>query len=744
MYRDRFYALLFCFSVASLNASNPASWVAYVTDSEMPGIFSIDAATKTATETVRNDTDVHFITPLGVAISPDGTYAYVTDFEAATIYYVDTCTNVATKTVTNLTETPFLLPAGVAISPNGKFAYMADFNGTVYYIDTATNRATKTVTNSYSTSPTGFENPPVIAISSNNEFAYVTDSYVPAVYRIDTKTNAVTAQVSGISVGYAEGLAISPNNRFVYVASGYHAPVAVYRIDTSTNVAEATTTSTAFSDPNGVAISPDGSTAFISDPGNHTVFYIDTKTNTVTKTVSVPNEYIWFTNSLTVTPDGKTLYVAGGDSLAIYSIDIASGTVSSIANESGSAYAYPSTPGVGIIQIPTNGLTYNNLRLANYLNANASRSVISLFAPLQGDALSAALESAAPTRNAFLTFTSQITQIAMGRLLYDQLRQDRWRNQPYKGSSVAAAPASDSLVASLGDCVTVGKPRSNTNGNKKPYSVWSGAFGEYAHEKKQHQSPAFSTGSGGLVAAWDYKGKYAHPVGVGFAYAHTHLHEEEGAGHANIDQGDLFCYGTFTAGQWYFDTAFWGGYYHAKNVRKIHFKGFANSATMKTDGWQFTPHLEVGYEQQLGWFGIEPFAQCDWVNCWEKGANESGAGILNMGQNGRYCSLLRSETGVHFEEILTYGWGTLTLMEKGSYAYQKTFHTGNIRAFLIGSPGSFEVSTLTGAQNLGVGEVEALFTPNSKRYPYGSLSYHVELGSRYQTHQGMIKIGGDF
>ena len=86
----------------------------------------------------------------------------------------------------------------------------------------------------------------------------------------------------------------------------------------------------------------------------------------------------------------------------------------------------------------------------------------------------------------------------------------------------------------------------------------------------------------------------------------------------------------------------------------------------------------------------------------------------------------------------------MTWMEKASYAYQNTFHTGTIHAFLVGSPNSFIVSTLIGAQNLGVAELEVFFNPKNKAYPYASLSGHVELGEKYQSYQGMLEFGKTF
>jgi uncharacterized protein with beta-barrel porin domain len=283
--------------------------------------------------------------------------------------------------------------------------------------------------------------------------------------------------------------------------------------------------------------------------------------------------------------------------------------------------------------------------------------------------------------------------------------------------------------------------------NEAYYSPWLGVFGEYTHERSQKQTPSFETGSGGFVLAADYhRDVHLAPlIGGGMAYAHTHVHEADGAGHANINQGALVLYGAWNEPEWYVDWALWGGYYHAHNVRNVNLPGIpGGSAASSTHGWQLTPHFEIGYDYEDSWFCIEPFDMIDWVACWENGFEEHGAGMLDMGQKDRFCSLLRNELGVRFIETLTYDWGVVAFREKGSYVYQKAFQTGVITAFLVGSPGSFIVSTLTGAQNLGAVEFETLFTPSNKKYPYGTISYQGEFGSRYQSHQGMITIGMDF
>ena len=121
-----------------------------------------------------------------------------------------------------------------------------------------------------------------------------------------------------------------------------------------------------------------------------------------------------------------------------------------------------------------------------------------------------------------------------------------------------------------------------------------------------------------------------------------------------------------------------------------------------------------------------------------------GAKSLNMGQKSRFCSLIRAEGGLRFHEIAQFDWGKLVFREKASYAYQKAFHTGSITAFLVGSPGTFTVSTLAAAQNLGVAEFSMLFLWNNTRAPYLDIRYQGEFGSKYQSHQGIIEIGKAF
>ena len=442
---------------------------------------------------------------------------------------------------------------------------------------------------------------------------------------------------------------------------------------------------------------------------------IDIPTSTVTTPIALTSNG----NGLALSSDGKFLYVADAGTMtnSVSVVDLSTFAATTLVTGLPGANG-PYFLVLGPLPLPstisTAGLCGNNLSLANYLNASAPAAVVQLFASLQDGALNRALGSAAPTRNALVTYTSQLTQQALGQLVADHLTQER----------------------------CPGRPRQSD----EPYTVWLSAFGEYTRENFHangcpQDKGRFDATSGGFVAAFDYNGSDPSPVGGGIGYAHVNMEaHEHGADHGSVDQGYIFGYGTFPFTHGYFDLGLWGGYYSVHNNRHISFDGFSAHARLKTHGWQVIPHVELG----LNWLGdsedwcIEPFSSVDWVNTWEDDAREHGASFLNMGQKGRFCSLFKSETGLRFQETATFDWGAVTFREKASYVYQRAVHTGTVTAYLVGSPDSFKVKALSGIQNLGVGEFAILLSPNND-YFYLSLSYQGQFGSNYVSHQGMLE-----
>ena len=278
------------------------------------------AATPVVTETIGVGDS-----PIGVAVSPDGTRAYVTNDGDGTVSVIDTSTNTVIDTIPVGSN-----PRGVAVSPDGTRAYVTnDGDGTVSVIDTSTNTVIDTI-------PVG-SNPRGVAVSPDGTRAYVTNGTPPnplvagsgsgQLSVIDTTIGAVTATTD---VGAFPSLvAISPSGQSVYVIN-QRSPIifigvlGISRlsvIDTTTGAVTATTD--VGDSPSGLAVSPDGSRAFVATAGDNRVSVIDTSTNTVIDTIPVGSN----PRGLAVSPDGIRAYTTNSSDNTVSVIDTSTNTV---------------------------------------------------------------------------------------------------------------------------------------------------------------------------------------------------------------------------------------------------------------------------------------------------------------------------------------------------------------------------------------------------------------------------------
>jgi outer membrane autotransporter protein len=284
------------------------------------------------------------------------------------------------------------------------------------------------------------------------------------------------------------------------------------------------------------------------------------------------------------------------------------------------------------------------------------------------------------------------------------------------------------------------KPEAN-----RPYTVWFDGIGALSYQKGQKQTVGFNPSTGVAILGFDTILNPKSWVGGGFAYSYTHIHEKKDAGHSHINQEYLFVYGSYQDSCCYFDGALWGGFFQIEQVRRIHMTGFEFKSTSHPSGGQLAPHAEFGwYAYKNSFVAIDPFLMVDWVSAWQGSFKEHGSGPFNCRQRHHYSSMIRSELGTRFYETFSFDAWRLTLEEKMSYVYKKPFHVGVVNAFLVGSPGSFTVETLTTPQNLGVAEFGMIFEPTDKRYPYGSITYQGEFGSASQSHQVRLELDWNF
>ena len=397
-------------------------------------------------------------------------------------------------------------------------------------------------------------------------------------------------------------------------------------------------------------------------------------------------------------------------------------------------------------QIPTSGLSGNNLRFADFINDNAPQDAFYFVPAFFDGSLSDALASAAPTRNAISQYTASrnlfyltngISNHIRNRSMWIQMRDEA---STYEVDDNWKSP--DQLQTSC--CLQ--KPKDPCE-EGPTNSVWFEALGAFAYQKAQRQTPGFHPSSGGAILAYDGKTSRHTRMGIGVTYLYTHIHQYKNAGHNNINQEDLFVYGSWENKHFYADASLLGGLFQTHQVRNIKMTGFSFKAKSHVHGWQLLPHLELGYHYTRPCgihFTVNPFVMVDWANAWQHKYKEKGSGPFNAGQKSHHSSLLRTEASLRFYETIFYDCWNLIFQEKIGYVNVHSFKAGRMNTFLVGSPGSFTVSTLTSNQNLGVGEFAMIFSPQKLGYPTTTIFYQGEFGSKYQSHQVALELAWDF
>lgn len=546
---------------------------------------------------------------------------------------------------------------------------------------------------------------------ANDNSAYVM-STAGNLYRVDL-TNATSTLVTSVS-GFGSGVALNKtlfNNTIAYITAGS----SIYKVDL------VNATSTLFATIPGTVLKNielrDNNTAFV-DADTGVLYQVNLVNGTVTALTTISGGFLEGIELSNYT----TAYVSDETGNRLYSVNLSTGTATVV-----NATAFTSGSAVGVtLHYTLPGFGGNNQSFVDYLLNNTPYRTTSLLI-LQPN-VAAALNSAIPTRNAIGTYAAQNTYMSMGQTIWNHLGQNRW-------NSLKACQAQND-------------------------SQWFSTFGEYTRERAQQQTPSFHTATAGAIFAYESELYGNNPerfvLGAGASYAYTHVREDGNAGQANVQQGSVFVYSSsiFDASwckdNYYIDAALSGGLYAIDNTRIIALEGLPIAeAVSNHNGWQISPHLEVGVDQMISSlytdFGIESFIMLDAVNCWEDGFMENGAGILNAGINSRFGALFRGETGFRLNHILTCRCGTINLREKISGAYQKTYgHTGTLSAFLPDSSGTFTVSTLMTGQTLAVAAFDVVFMPASKALPYTTISYQGQCGSKYLTQEGKISFGWRF
>ena len=271
----------------------------------------VDATTREVKGTVPTGQGPH-----EVSASPDGHYAYVSNYIGApgdrghSITVIDLDTMKALEPIDLL---PNRGPHGSTVSADGKWLWVTtEVSKTINKIDLASRKLVGSI-------ETGPLSTHMIVLCESKGKSYSTSIQSGAVAIVDIKSGKLIKQLP--TAAGAEGIAISPDNKYVLVSNREAGSVSV--IDTATD--EIVKTVNTGNYPIRVKVTTDGKHALVSNMRANEIAEIDTKTWEVTRRLPVGQNPV----GILLSPDGNTAYVAGTASDKVAIVDLKSWKVTS-------------------------------------------------------------------------------------------------------------------------------------------------------------------------------------------------------------------------------------------------------------------------------------------------------------------------------------------------------------------------------------------------------------------------------
>ena len=246
------------------------------------------------------------------------------------------------------------------------------------------------------------------------------------------------------------------------------------------------------------------------------------------------------------------------------------------------------------------------------------------------------------------------------------------------------------------------------------------------------------------MLGFDYNGLKNTIFGGGLGYAHTHVVDNNHLGSASINYYFASLYTTWSFWNFYIEPALFGAYNPIHNKRNIFYSGYNYIAKAHIKDWQLDCHLGFGYNAIFSWGGLEPFISADWVGNWEGSFTEKGASTFSMSQKSHTSSLVQSEAGLRFYQMIKYTYGQIGFKEALSYINRVPIETGKVNSTILGATSPFILSSLTTIQNLGSVSGEVFTQFGKKQNIFLSFNYQGEFGANYISNELFLKLAKNF
>lgn len=248
--------------------------------------------------------------PHEIAVSPDGRQAAVVAYGGTTIDIFEVRTAMRLK---RIDIAPNAGPHGIAWLKDGRLVATAERSQSIVVVEPRRG-AVRSV-------PIGQAGSHMLAVSPDQRFAYVANIVAGTVSIVDLRS---ATKVGDIQIGgNPEGIAITPDGRQLWVGDDSGPRLRVVDIASRKTLATLPTDSVAIR----VAITRDGKTAVISNLGTGTLNLFDVATRKPSKAIRVSGDREAMQVTIAFGRNGRSLYVAETGRDTIAEVDLQRGEV---------------------------------------------------------------------------------------------------------------------------------------------------------------------------------------------------------------------------------------------------------------------------------------------------------------------------------------------------------------------------------------------------------------------------------
>src|ERR1700722_1186334 len=258
--------------------------------------------------------------PHEVAVSPDGRTAYVSNFGRYSVYPAgDTAHDKAGNTITVVdllerkVKATFDLgthtgPHGMTVSHDGKLVWLTtETPQAVLEIDSATGK----ILHAWNTTQ---QRSHMIVATPNETKFYVTNTVSGSVSVIDRSTGEVKVVATGPGT---EGIAISPDGKEVWAASGLDDKISI--ISTATDAIVAAFPSGG-KGPKRMDFTPDGTQVWVTNPASNQATVFDAHARELLASVTLSKS----PSGVYISSDGRHAYITNANANELTFLDVAS------------------------------------------------------------------------------------------------------------------------------------------------------------------------------------------------------------------------------------------------------------------------------------------------------------------------------------------------------------------------------------------------------------------------------------